>query len=155
MTYNRPVELIVANGRDFTIPAGLFTVLAIVSALLSPQPVLLTSCVVLISLLGWGAFTLKFSKVSGDKLTLVIFADGRVSLESGHKDKIEGFLDGQQWCTHRVAVLRVTEGDVTRRLTILAGGQDDTDDFRRLNMWLRQDFCVGTRVDQVSGTRPG
>lgn len=137
MSYNRPIRLTVANRRDFVIPIGLLMLLALLSALLSSQPALLA---VLIFTIGWGIFTLSFSKVNEAKLTLVIFADGRVGLESTHKDIIEGFLDGQQWCAHRVAVLCVADGGSLRRLVILSAQQQNADDFRRLNMWLRQDF---------------
>jgi len=151
MSYNKPIRLTVASRRGFFVPAGLLLLLAVLAALLSPQPVLLT---VLIFATGWGIFTLGFSKVNEAKLILIIFADGRVDLESADKDTIEGFLGGQQWCTHRVTVLRVADGDSLRRLVILSAQQQNADDFRRLNMWLRQDFCNDTREKQVSGIRP-
>ena len=137
MPYNKPIRLTVANKRDFVIPMGLLMLLAVLSALLSSQPALL---IVLIFATGWGIFTLGFPKVSKTKVILNIFADGRVGLESGQKYTIEGVLDGQQWCTHRVAVLRVADGGSTHKLVILSAQQQNADDFRRLNMWLRQEF---------------
>jgi hypothetical protein len=137
MSYNNPIRLTVASRRDFVIPVGLLMLLAVLAALLSSQPALLT---VLVFATGWSIFTLGFSKVNESKLILIIFADGRVGLESSDKDTIEGFLDGQQWCTHQVAVLRVADGDSLRRLVIRSARQQNADDFRRLNMWLRQDF---------------
>ncbi|MFC1776329.1 hypothetical protein ACFL3I_03180 [Pseudomonadota bacterium] len=151
MSYNKPTRLIVANRRDFVLWVGLLMLLAVLSALLSSQPVLLIVLTILIFVTGWGISTLDFSKVTAAKLTLVIFADGRVSLESTNGDTIEGFLDAQQWCTHRVAVLRVAIEGTTRRLVIVSAQQQNADDFRRLNMWLRQDFCSDTRDKQVSG----
>jgi hypothetical protein len=148
MSYNRPIRLTVANRRVFVVPVGLLMLLALLAALLSSQPALL---VILIFTTGWGIFTLSFSKVNEAKLALVIFADGQVGLESADKDTIEGFLDGQQWCTHQVAVLRVANGDSLRRLVIRSARQQNADDFRRLNMWLRQNFCSDTREKQVSG----
>jgi hypothetical protein len=148
MSYNNPIRLTVANRRDFVIPVGLLMLLAVLAALLSSQPALLT---VLIFATGWSIFTFGFSKVNKSKLILIIFADGRVGLESSDKDTIEGFLDGQQWCTHQVAVLRVADGDSLRRLVIRSARQQNADDFRRLNMWLRQDFCTDTRDKKVSG----
>jgi hypothetical protein len=139
MSYNNPIRLTVANRRDFVIPVGLLMSLALLAALLSSQPALL---MVLIFVTGWSIFTFGFSNVNETKLILFIFADGRVGLESAHKDTIEGFLDGQQWCTHQVAVLRVADGDLLRRLVILSAQQQNADDFRRLNMWLRQDFLI-------------
>jgi hypothetical protein len=137
MSYNRPIKLTVANRRDFVIPVGLLMLLAVLAVLLSSQPALLT---VLIFATGWSIFTLGFSKVNESNLILIIFADGRVGLEFSDKDTIEGFLDGQQWCTHQVAVLRVADGDSLRRLVIRSARQQNADDFRRLNMWLRQNF---------------
>ena len=78
-----------------------------------------------------------FSKVNEVELILVIFADGRIRLSS-NCGKIEaGFLDGQQWCTGRIAVLRVTTGSKTQNLIVLSG-QQATDEYRRLNVWLRE-----------------
>ncbi len=148
MSYNNPIRLTVASRRDFVIPVGLLVLLALLSALLSSQLTLLT---VLIFAAGWSIVTFGFSKVNEPKLILLIFADGRVSFEPFHKDTIEGFLDGQQWCTHQVAVLRVVDGNLLRRLVILSAQQQNTGNFRRLNMWLRQDFCRDTREEQVSG----
>jgi len=138
MPYNKPIRLKVTSREDFVIPIGLLALLAVLSAWLSPQPVLLIGLTVLIFATVWGTFTLDFSKVSKANLISVIFADGQVSLESTNKDKIEGIMGGQQWCTSHVAVLRVTNGDSTRRLVILSAQQENADDFRRLNMWLRQ-----------------
>ena len=151
MSYNNPIRLTVANRRDFVIPVGLLMLLALLSALLSPHPVLMIVFTVLILCAGWSIFTSGFSKVDEAKLTLIIFAEGQVDLESSQKDTIEGILDGQQWCTRQVAVLRVTDGDSLRRLVILSAQQQNADDCRRLNMWLRQDFCNGTHKQQVPG----
>ena len=151
MTHSRPIELTVAGRRDFAVPVGLLMLLVALAALLSPQPVLLMAVTVLILLAGWRKFTLEFSKVNEGKLILIIFADGRVRLESGHEAIIEGVLDGQQWCTHRLAVLRITDRDATRRLALLSSAQRNPDDFRRLNMWLRQDFCSGAQLDKAPG----
>ena len=140
MSYNKPIRLTVANRRDFIIPMGLLVLLAVLSALLSPHPYLMTVFTVLILCAGWGIFALGFPNINNTNLTLIIFTDGRVELKSAHKDTIEGFLDGQQWCTHRVAVLRVADGESLRRLVILSVQQQNSDNFRRLNMWLRQDF---------------
>ena len=79
----------------------------------------------------------------------VIFADGQVRLESNREETFESFLDGQQWCTHRLAVLRISNGETTRRLIICSMQQKGADDFRRLNMWLRQGLCDNTRTKQV------
>jgi hypothetical protein len=82
-------------------------------------------------------------------LILVIFPDGRVRLESDQQGKVEGFLEGQQWCTRWFAVLRVAYDDTIRTLLIRSAQQPGVDDFRRLNMWLRQDLFSSTRAGKV------
>ena len=123
--------------------------LVILAALLSPFPVLLT---VVASLLFGAERTvhpLIFAKTNNVKLISVIFPDGRVRLEFDREETIEVFLDGQQWCTRWLAVLRVTNGDTIRKLVILAAQQQGTDDYRRLKMWLRSDLCSKTMARQV------
>jgi len=154
MTYNKPLILRVASNKDFVIPVRLLFLLVVFSALLSPQPVLLTLLVILLPGAGWLARILGFFKVDTIELTLVIFPDRRVRLESNCEDTIEGFLEDQQWCTHRAAVLRMASEGTARKLLILAVQQQAVDDFRRLNMWLRQDFCSDTEDKQMSGISP-
>jgi hypothetical protein len=57
-------------------------------------------------------------------------------------DSLEGFLDGQQWSTGRMAVLRIVVAGSVRKLLILSSKQRRTGDFRRLNIWLRQASTV-------------
>lgn len=82
-------------------------------------------------------------------MTSVIFPDGRVRLESNLEEKVAGFLDGQQWCTRWFAVLRFSNGNTVRKMVIRPSQQQRADDFRRLNMWLRQDLFSSTRARQV------
>ncbi|MGA9574369.1 MAG: hypothetical protein WBS20_10540 [Lysobacterales bacterium] len=92
------------------------------------------------------------AKAINGKLTLVIFADGRVQLESPRERLNAGCLDGQQWCTHQFAVLRITNEKSVRRLLILSARQQETGHFRRLQMWLRQGLCDNTSASRrVSG----
>jgi hypothetical protein len=92
--------------------------------------------------LDWTIRTLRFYNISDDELSVNIFPDGRVHLLSGGAVKEEGVLDQQQWCTHHAAVLRVLVQDEIRKLVVLSRQQEKTDDFRRLNMWLRQEFAT-------------
>lgn len=151
MSHNGPLNLKIASTRDFVVPLGIFSSLVLLSAALSPQPLLLTFLAILFLVAGWCVFTLEIHKVSAGELTSVIFPDGRVTLQSKCRNTIGGLLVGRQWSTHRLAVLHISTDGVSRNLLILAAQQQGADDFRRLNMWLRQDFCsVG---DRESGRR--
>jgi len=149
MLRNRPVNLRVSNTNDFVLPVGLLNLLLVIAALISPYPVVLTLAVIVFSGIGWRASILEFSKSNNVKLTLVIFPDGRVRLESDQVDIIEGFLDCRQWSTNWFAILRVVDGDKVRKLLIRSSHQQSKDDFRRLNMWLRQDSYTSTWTKQV------
>ena len=85
----------------------------------------------------WVHLILDLSKSNNMELTSVIFADGRVRLESDQEDTIEGFLDGQQWSSRWLAVLQFSDGETTRKLVVKSARQHGADDFRRLSMWLR------------------
>lgn len=126
------------------LPVGLLSVLLVIAALISPYPVVLSLVVIASVGVGWTATILKFSKSTKVKLTLVIFPDGRVRLESDQSDTIEGFLDGQQWSTSWISVLRVVDGGRVRKLLIRSSCQRPKDNFRRLNMWLRQGLNSST-----------
>ncbi len=149
MPYNRPLTLKVANRKDFILPIGFLFVLTVVSAILSPQAVLLTILVLLFGA-GWFVYILDFAKVNDVKFILVIFPDGRVRLESDQESEIVGNLSGQQWCTRHVAVLRYTTHSKHQYLVVLST-QQNTDEFRRLKVWLRQDFCSDIGEKPVSG----
>ena len=149
MLINQPIRLKVSARKDFILVYCLLNGLLIGAALLSPYPLLLTGVVILLSGAAWLVFTLNFSKTNNVELISVIFADGQVRLESNREETFESFLDGQQWCTHRLAVLRISNGETTRRLIICSSQQKGADDFRRLNMWLRQGLCDNTRTKQV------
>ncbi len=143
MPYNRPLRLNVSGRKDFSILILAFFILAVVAAILSPEPVLLTLLVLSLFGAGWLALTLGFSKVNKVELMPVIFPDCRLRLESDHGPDVEGVLDGQQWCTRHVAVLRyIAEGK--RQYLVLLSARQNPDDYRRLSVWLRQDFCSDT-----------
>lgn len=137
MTDKRSLTLTVAGKKDFAILNRMLFLLAVISAALSPQPVLLTIFVLLLIGTGWTSGILCFSKVNDVELTLVIFAGGQVSLSSNCGYIVEGFLDGQQWCTRRIAVLRITTESKTQNLIVLSG-QQTPDEYRCLKVWLRQ-----------------
>lgn len=149
MLLNRPVKLRVSSASDFLLPVSLLNVLLLIAALISPYPVVLTLVFIALAGIGWTATILNFSKSTKVKLTLVIFPDGRVRLESDQLDTIEGYLDGQQWSTSWMSVLRVVDRGRVRKLLIRSNCQQPKDDFRRLNMWLRQGLNSSTWEKQV------
>jgi len=137
MAEKESLRLKIAGKKDFSVLNRTLFLLAVISATLSPQPLLLTIFVLLVTGAGWAAGTLCFSKVNDVELTLVIFAGGQVRLSSNCGDIVEGFLDGQQWCTHRIAVLRIATESKTQNLIVLSG-QQTPDEYRCLKVWLRQ-----------------
>ena len=149
MPHNRPLTLRVANKADFAVVVRVLGLLALLASLLSPRPILMSIAIILLFGAGWVANILGFFKINEKKWTLLVFSDGQLRLESNGKDSVGGFFEGQQWCTHWFAILRTRVGGTTRKLLILSTQQSD-DDFRRLNMWLRQDFCSGNRGNRVS-----
>ena len=149
MLHNKPITLTVSNRKDFDLAVFMLYLLVVLAALLSPFPVLLTIVASLLFGAERTAHTFIFSRANNVKLIAIIFPDGRVRLESDWEETIEGFLDGQQWCTRWLAVLRVTKGDTTLKLVIRSAQQQGTDDYRRLNMWLRNDLCSKTLARQV------
>ena len=144
MPHNRPLILKVANRKDFTLLTFILFILVMVSAALSPQAVLL----IFLGLVVFGAYTLWISNINDVKLMSVIFPDGQIRLQSDLESEITGFLSGQQWCTRHFAVLRYKTGGKYRYLVLLSA-QQNVDDYRRLNVWLRQDLCSDTGKKNV------
>lgn len=149
MLLNRPVILRVSNTNDFVLPLCLLNLLLVIAALISPFPVVLTLAVIVFAGIGCRASILEFFKSTNVKLTLVIFPDGKVRLESDEAETIEAFLDGQQWSTSWFAVLRIVDGGRVRPLLVRSNHQQAKHDFRRLNMWLRQGLYISTWKKQV------
>lgn len=141
MSVNRPLRLAVASRTDFFLPVALLYLLVVFAALLSPHPIVLTILSVAAFTAGWLGPILGFYKTNNEELTSVIFADGRVRLESVRGCLDAGILNGQQWCTRHLAVLRIANGDTKGNLVIMSFQQQDAGDFRRLSVWLRQDLC--------------
>ena len=149
MPFNQPLTLKVADESVFAVPLLLVVILSMLSAVLSPYPVGLSLFIFLLCAAAWKFDILGIYNTNNADVISVIHPDGRVGVKSGHQDMFEGFLEDQNWCTRGLAVLRITRGKKTTRLVILAIQQDNGDDFRRLNMWLRQDFCRETRHQRV------
>ena len=149
MPHNSPLTFRVANRKDFAIPLICLFVLAMLSAMLSTHIVQLGLLVFLIFGAGLIKYTLDFCKVNVVELVSSIFPDGKLTLESNHHPETAGYLDGQQWCTRHVAVLRYTTGG-KRKFLVLLSAQQDADHYRRLNVWLRQDFCTDSGENPVS-----
>jgi len=142
MPAKAPLRLQVSNRADFFLPVGVLYLLVFLAVLISPYPVMLSALSVAVFAAAWPFPILDFSKANNKvKLTLVIFPDGRVHLESGEMRSIAGYLDGQQWSTRHLAVLRINDGGRCRNLLILSRQQHDANAFRRLSVWLRQDLC--------------
>ena len=146
MLHKTPIRLKVSNSDDWVLPVYL---LLFPAALLSPYPLLLTLGVILFAGAGWMTRTLKYAKSNNVELTSVIFPDGQVRLESHGEGKVVGFLDGQQWCTRWFAVLRFSKGNNIHIMIIRSSQQQGAEDFRRLNIWLRQDLFSNARAKQV------
>lgn len=146
MLHKTPIKLKVSNSDDWVLPVYLLLVPA---ALLSPYPLLLTMGAILFAGAGWMIRTIKCAKSNCVELTSVIFPDGQVRLESFGEGQVVGFLDGQQWCTRWFAVLRVSNGSTIHKMIIRSSQQQGPGDFRRLNIWLRQDLFSNNRPKQV------
>ena len=136
--------------HDWIIPIRLLALLVVLSAILSSHPVLLIIFAGLFFGIGWSIATLGFYNTCDTELTLIIYPDRRVDLISAGGDSVEGVLGRQQWCTRKAAVLRVCIENKNRKLVILSAQQHAADDFRRLNMWLRQGFFNDTTDELVS-----
>jgi hypothetical protein len=153
MPHNSPLTFRVAGKQDYVFLALILFVLIVVSTALNPQPVMLIILSFVVCGAGWFVNTLDFSNLNDIKLISVIFPDGKVRIESGGEYKIEGILSGQQWCSHHVAVLRFATGGKHRYL-VLFSVQQHVEEYRRLKVWLRQDFCTGTADKPASGIWP-
>lgn len=143
MPHNRALRLKVANRKDFAVLLPVFFILVLIAAALSPQPVLLTLFVLILFGAGLLLHILGFCKVNEVELILLIFPDGRLRIESVHEPDIEGVLQGQQWFTRHLTILRYVTGGKHQTLILLSARQN-ADDYRRLSVWLRQDFCSDT-----------
>jgi len=152
MSHKQALTLTVSTRKEFRFLEGMLFVLCLLSAALSPQPLIL----ILLTFIFFGAgrliFILDFFKVHDGQLTLIMYPDGQVRLNSNCKTICEGFLDGRQWCTQLLAVLHIETGGMTQKLLILSVNQQTTDDFQRLTVWLRQNYCCDTRINEVSAT---
>lgn len=149
MLHNKPIKLKISSKRNFAPFMYLLYCLAAISALLNNHAIVLTISLVLLCTVMCIHLILEFTKSSNTELTSVIFADGRVRLESDEEDTIEGFLDGQQWCSHWLAVLQFSNGETTRKLVVRSALQHEADDFRRLSMLLRHSSWNENRNNQV------
>lgn len=142
MPLNRSITLKVSPSREFGVSMCILELLLVVAALISPYPVILTlSCVLLFA----AERAAKFSNLKSGQLTSVIFADGRVRLKSNQREIIEGTLEGRQWCTRWLVILRMSNaGNNPHRLLVLTTHGQGKDDLRRLKVWLRQDLFNNT-----------
>jgi hypothetical protein len=151
MPYKQPIVLKVMTDSDFAGPARLLLLLVLLSALLSPFPFLLIIAGLIVPLVMWKLNILGFSKVNDTELTLIIFPDGLLRLESTDGERLDGFLDSQQWATQSFAILRFEQETGNRLLVVFSRQQQKTEDFRRLTVMLRQSFYDRTESKLISG----
>jgi hypothetical protein len=137
MLSDASLELRSATIWDVRVPFAILLVLLVIAAALSTHPVLLTSVLFVLFVVGWGGLILGFYKVNLENLLLIIYSDGRVRVKS-RNESASGVLIGQQWCVQPFEKM-------TQNLLVLSAQQKNTDDFRRLNMWLKQDFHKGVQ----------
>jgi hypothetical protein len=148
--HERPLRLIVADRSKFDLPIRCLLLLALLAAVLSPQPLLLTGSVILFFGAGWLFGILEFYKVNDPVLNTVIHADGNLQLQGVGMESQPARLEGRQWCTRWMTVLRVYEAGKIRRLVVLSSqNQKTSKDYQTLALWLRQGICDDNHVRQV------
>ena len=137
MTARTQLTLRVAGKKDFAVLNRLLLLLALLAAALSPQPFALTLLVAMF--IGAGCFlrTLNSHNVHDVKLMQINIADNRIKLHSNCGNSGGAYLHKQYWCTRWFTVLRVSIAGNTQNQIILSG-QQSAEDFRCLNVWLRQ-----------------
>jgi hypothetical protein len=140
MQDSRKLKVKIAEYRDFSALIHVLMVLVLLACMLSPQPVLLSAIALLVFGGNWTPLANYFFRLNDRQLTLVIYSDGRVKLSSACKNVAEGNLYGQQWCTQHLIVLKISAAGGTQYLPILPR-QQAVDEYRRLNVWLRQGIC--------------
>lgn len=153
MSYSRPLKFKVASRRDYLPLFGILFIMLLLSLAIAPQPYILTAALVLSSAGSFIAYTLKIRKVDEVDLISIISPDGGVTLKSGKKTTIEGFLSGEQWSTSHITVLRYKTGGKRQQIVLLSV-QQHTDDYRRLQVWLRHAVFENTDKSAVSGSSP-
>jgi hypothetical protein len=151
MPYDGSLNLKVANKTDFQVPLRILFLMVLLAAILSAEPMLM----VIAALVFFGARSIWLAARNDNNpvSALIVFPDGRVKLKYAANDRpaADGLMDSQQWCTQRFAVLRVVTDNTMRDLVIFRAQQSSGDDFRRINMWLRQNFYGDTDARKVFG----
>ena len=150
MPYNEAITLKVANREAFFAPLIVIVLMAVASVVLSSQPVLLTLISLVILGTGWSSVILYFSKLNDLELISVNVPDGQIQIKSHTESKIEGFLGGVQWCTSHIAVLRYKSEEGRLHYLVILPGQQLSNNYRRLKVWLRHDYGNDTGTGQVS-----
>ena len=151
MPYDGSLNLKVANKTDFLIPLRIVFLMVLLAAILSAEPVLML--IAALGVLGVRSILLAVRNDNKPVAGLIVFPDGRVKLKFAAKDKpiVDGFMGSRQWCTQKLAVLRVVTDKQIHNLVIFDAQQTGGDDFRRINMWLRQNFHGDTDTPRVFG----
>lgn len=144
------IKLEILKDNQWLLALRVLLMLAIGSACINYQLLLAIMLLGVFLKLDWIADKSGFFKLNDSKLTLIIFPGGRVRLESTD-NIIEGYLGSKQWCTSHIAIIQVIDGSKSRNLMVLSALQENKKDFRRFNMWIRQDFYRDAKGVQTSG----
>jgi hypothetical protein len=145
MALNTALKFKVANHRDFVPLGWLLLLLVLIASALSPQPLILVSLLLVLFGLACLRYKPALSKVTEEQLTLIIYPEGdvRLEFEQGSGSSTEGFLEGQQWRTRHITILRcVMAGKLKHH--ILRSAHQHADDYRRLGVWIKYRFCSDT-----------
>jgi hypothetical protein len=153
MSFSKPLKFKVAGRKDFRVLFAVFFLLILLTMAAEPRPLMLTLLMAILSGAGFLVYILGIYKVDDVNLITIIFPGGRVQLESAGKTKIEGFLSGGQWNTSHVTVLRYQTGGKHQQIVLLSAHQH-ADDYRRLQVWFRQEDFKDTGNTAVSGSTP-
>ena len=153
MSFSRPLKFKAAGRNEFLPLFGVLFMILLLFLATMILPFIVAAALALLSTAVFIAFKLKFRKAVGADLISVISPNGRVTLESGKKTTIEGFLCGEQWSTSHIAVLRYQTGGKHQQM-VLFSVQQHADDYRRLQVWLRHGVFEDKDNTAVPGSSP-
>jgi hypothetical protein len=139
MPTNQSLTLKTACKNDFVLPAIFLSVLVIVVALSSSQPLPMTLLVGVFLGATWYQLMSVESDIPALKLISIIFRDGtlKLKLKSDEQPVLEGIISGQQWVSPWVSVLRFISSGKHHSLLVFSA-QQNADQYRRLVVWLKQ-----------------
>lgn len=140
MPHNRPLRLKIAGRKEFLLPALLVSLLILIAAIISPQPIAMITVVIFLLGAGWVLFKFEMPRTPAHLIS-VIYPDGSVKIESAGNVEVAGVLSGQQWCNSQFAVLNFETAGKRHSMVLLSAHQD-ADEYRRLLVWLRHGLLI-------------